>query len=47
MRASYTGIVYLENYKEGKEIKWVKKEKWIKGLAVKGRNEPCTIGKVT
>lgn len=29
-----------------KEFKWVKKEKWAEGLLVKGRNEPCMIGRV-
>lgn len=28
------------------EFKWVKKEKWAEGKLVKGRNEPCTIGRV-
>ena len=46
MRASHTGTVHLESYKEEPEVKWVKKEKWVEGAAIKGRNEPCTIGKV-
>lgn len=29
-----------------KEFKWVKKEKWVEGVLVKGRNEPCMIGRV-
>lgn len=29
-----------------KEFKWVKKEKWKEGVLVKGRNEPCMIGRV-
>lgn len=31
---------------QGQVIKSVKKEKWVKGAMVKGRNEPCTIGMV-
>ncbi|POS82025.1 hypothetical protein EPUL_006701, partial [Erysiphe pulchra] len=27
-------------------LKWVKKEKWLEGCGVKGRNEPCTISRV-
>jgi TatD DNase family protein len=46
MRASHAGTAHLRGYKEAKEIKWVKKEKWVEGAAVKGRNEPCMIGKV-
>jgi len=46
MRASHAGTVHLESYKEEKEVKWVKKEKWVEGAAIKGRNEPFTIGKV-
>jgi TatD DNase family protein len=26
--------------------KWVKKERWTEGALVKGRNEPCLIGRV-
>jgi TatD DNase family protein len=26
--------------------KWVKKEKWVEGALVKGRNEPCMVGRV-
>lgn len=46
MRASHAGYLHLDGYNEEKEIKWVKKEKWVEGAAVKGRNEPCMIGKV-
>jgi TatD DNase family protein len=46
MRASHAGTAHLHGYKEEKEVKWVKKEKWVEGAAVKGRNEPCMIGKV-
>lgn len=28
------------------EFKWVKKERWAEGKLVKGRNEPCMIGRV-
>lgn len=31
---------------KGKEFKWVKKEKWAEDVLVKGRNEPCMIGRV-
>lgn len=30
----------------GRGWKWVKKEKWIEGALIKGRNEPCLIEKV-
>ncbi|PMD26987.1 deoxyribonuclease-like protein tatD [Hyaloscypha hepaticicola] len=46
MRASHEGTKFLGDYKEEKEVKWVKKEKWVEGAAIKGRNEPCMIGKV-
>ena len=46
MRASHAGTKFLEGYKEEPVVKWVKKEKWVEGAAVKGRNEPCMIGKV-
>jgi TatD DNase family protein len=46
MRASHAGTIHLHNYKEEPEVKWVKKERWVEGAAIKGRNEPCMIGKV-
>lgn len=45
MRASHTGTKFLKDFVE-KEVKWVKKEKWVEGAAIKGRNEPCMIAKV-
>jgi TatD DNase family protein len=44
IRASHASSAYL---KDGPEVpKAVKKEKWQKGLMVKGRNEPATIVQV-
>lgn len=34
------------NGREEMEFKSVKKEKWVEGKMVKGRNEPCMIGRV-
>jgi TatD DNase family protein len=49
MRASHASAEFLKG-PEAKAIdemfKSVKKEKWVEGAMVKGRNEPCTIGKV-
>lgn len=44
MRPSHASAKYLE----GAPVlpKAVKKEKWVEGCMVKGRNEPCTIGLV-
>lgn len=44
MRASHASAEFAKGYVEG--VKWVKKEKWVEGALVKGRNEPCLIGKV-
>ncbi|KAL3420499.1 TatD family hydrolase [Phlyctema vagabunda] len=46
IRASHASTAYLKDFKP--EIAWksVKKEKWAEGAMVKGRNEPCEIGKV-
>jgi TatD DNase family protein len=44
MRASHASAEYLKDLKE--EWKSVKKEKWVEGAMVKGRNEPCMIGRV-
>ena len=49
MRASHASAEFLRGvWKEEEERRWksVKKEKWIEGAMVKGRNEPCTIGMV-
>lgn len=45
MRPSHASAAYL---KDMPEIPWksVKKEKWVKGVMVKGRNEPCLIDRV-
>ncbi|KAH8685426.1 hypothetical protein BGZ60DRAFT_395161 [Tricladium varicosporioides] len=45
IRASHAGSKFLEGYVEG-AWKWVKKEKWIEGALIKGRNESCMVGKV-
>jgi TatD DNase family protein len=42
MRASHASSKYMEGAPK-LSIKTVKKEKWEKGLMVKGRNEPVTI----
>lgn len=45
MRPSHASAAYLEGMpKDGWES--VKKERWVEGKMVKGRNEPCTIGRV-
>lgn len=58
IRPSHTSHTFLKEYKgpetepgggtggEGKGWKSVKKEKWVEGAVVKGRNEPCFIGRV-
>ncbi|KAL8767049.1 MAG: hypothetical protein Q9209_006343 [Squamulea sp. 1 TL-2023] len=52
IRASHAGMTVLkgvqgrESAGEGETWKKVKKEKWEEGAMVKGRNEPCEIGKV-
>jgi TatD DNase family protein len=58
IRPSHAASEYLKDYTgpeeqegggsegEGKGWKMVKKEKWREGLLVKGRNEPCFIGRV-
>ncbi|RFU24185.1 hypothetical protein B7463_g12155, partial [Scytalidium lignicola] len=45
IRATHASMEYL---KDGPEVPWksVKKEKWIEGAMIKGRNEPCMIGRV-
>jgi TatD DNase family protein len=44
MRPSHASAAYL---KDAPALpRSVKKEKWIKGAMVKGRNEPCAIGRV-
>ena len=47
MRPSHASSAYLKDW-PGKEgmARSVKKEKWVEGAMVKGRNEPCTIGAV-
>ena len=42
MRASHASFRYMEGAPK-LSMKAVKKEKWEKGLMVKGRNEPVTI----
>lgn len=42
MRASHASSRYMEGAPK-LSIKAVKKEKWEKGVMVKGRNEPVTI----
>lgn len=42
MRASHASSKYLEGAPK-LSMKAVKKEKWQKGVMVKGRNEPVTI----
>jgi TatD DNase family protein len=44
VRASHKGTKYLSDYEE--MFKSVKKEKFEEGKLIKGRNEPCLIGKV-
>lgn len=44
MRASHASAGYVDGWKDGGE--WVKKEKWVEGKMVKGRNEPCMISRV-
>jgi TatD DNase family protein len=44
MRASHASAEFLKGVEEG--WKSVKKEKWVKGAMVKGRNEPCMISRV-
>ncbi|PQE09645.1 deoxyribonuclease Tat-D protein [Rutstroemia sp. NJR-2017a WRK4] len=58
IRPSHASAVWLKKYEEegmaeeekkvegGKGWKSVKKEKWVEGCMVKGRNEPCMIGRV-
>ncbi|KAI9729932.1 MAG: hypothetical protein M1818_008372 [Claussenomyces sp. TS43310] len=51
MRASHAANRHLQAWDEGEgrgETTWksVKKEKWIEGAMVKGRNESCMIGRV-
>jgi TatD DNase family protein len=45
MRASHASSKYMEGA-PNLSMKAVKKEKWQKGLLVKGRNEPVTIMQV-
>jgi TatD DNase family protein len=45
MRASHASSGYLEGF-GGEGCESVKKERWAEGKMVKGRNEPCTIGRV-
>ncbi|TAQ85917.1 hypothetical protein B7494_g5758 [Chlorociboria aeruginascens] len=48
VRASHAGAKFLVGGGQNWEEKWksVKKEKWVEGAMIKGRNEPCMIGKV-
>ena len=45
MRASHASAKFLQSTEEA-PWKSVKKEKWVEGAMVKGRNEPCMIGRV-
>jgi len=45
MRPSHASAEFLSDMPL-EEWKSVKKEKWVEGALVKGRNEPCMIGKV-
>lgn len=44
--AAQDDVVAMRILEKGGEFKWVKKEKWKEGALVKGRNEPCMIGRV-
>ena len=44
MRASHASAQFVKGTEE--QWKSVKKEKWMAGAMIKGRNEPCMIGKV-
>lgn len=55
IRATHASMAFLKDYrgsemegdgKDGKGWKSVKKEKWVEGAVVKGRNEPGFIGRV-
>lgn len=47
IRPSHAASAWLKDWPgNGVEAKAVKKEKWVEGAMVKGRNEPCEIGKV-
>lgn len=52
IRPSHAGMKILKGLdevgrgEEGERWKKVKKEKWEEGAMIKGRNEPCEIGKV-
>lgn len=48
IRASHASAKYLKEYdaEEGGRWKSVKKEKWVEGAMVKGRNEPAAIPRV-
>lgn len=45
MRASHASAAFMDGW-PGDGWESVKKEKWVEGKMVKGRNEPCTIGRV-
>jgi TatD DNase family protein len=46
MRPSHASAEFLLGKKVVGEWKSVKKERWVQGAMVKGRNEPCMIGRV-
>jgi TatD DNase family protein len=50
MRPGHAGSAFAKDLgfeeNHGSPWKWVKKEKWVEGALVKGRNEPCLIEKV-
>jgi TatD DNase family protein len=45
MRPSHASAEYVKDM-GGEQWKSVKKEKWVEGAMVKGRNEPCMMGSV-
>lgn len=46
IRPSSAGAKHLGEGERAAQAKTVKKEKWVKGAMVKGRNESCRIGEV-
>jgi len=49
MRSAHASARYMEGFEEVEGVtswKSVKKERWVEGAMVKGRNEPCMIGRV-
>ncbi|KAF2085990.1 Mg-dependent DNase, partial [Saccharata proteae CBS 121410] len=46
IRPSHASARFLDGWSPPPERKCVKKERWARGAMVKGRNEPCEIGRV-